>query len=97
MDLAISLLENTWMDNVSHGWGNGYVLLPPEHSMYNVDYTEIDVDVHGGLTYSGIHANTGLWAVGFDTAHMDDTQTSCSKSYVLSETESLRTQLELMS
>lgn len=34
------------------GWGNGYVLLPHNHPFYNKHYDDIDVNVHGGLTYS---------------------------------------------
>ena len=99
MDLAISLLENTWMTeypNSLHGWGNGYVLLPPEHPMYNVDYEDINVEVHGGLTYSATQAETGLWMLGFDTGHLDDNQTNCDKDYVREQTNLLRIQLEDM-
>lgn len=34
------------------GWGNGYVLLPHNHPFYNVHYDDINVNIHGGLTYS---------------------------------------------
>lgn len=34
------------------GWGNGYVLLPYNHPFYNVHYDDINVNIHGGLTYS---------------------------------------------
>jgi hypothetical protein len=33
------------------GWGNGYVLLPKSHPFYNMDYDDIPVRVHGGLTF----------------------------------------------
>jgi hypothetical protein len=33
------------------GWGNGYVLLPTNHPFYGVDYDDIRINVHGGLTY----------------------------------------------
>lgn len=33
------------------GYGNGYVLIPKDHPYYGVDYNNIDVDIHGGLTY----------------------------------------------
>lgn len=33
------------------GWGNGYVLLPTNHPFYGIDYDDINVRVHGGLTY----------------------------------------------
>ena len=37
---------------LDRGWGNGYVLLPPEHPFfYNYDIEEY-VHVHGGITYN---------------------------------------------
>lgn len=33
------------------GYANGYVAIPPEHPCHGKDYDEIDVDVHGGLTF----------------------------------------------
>lgn len=38
----------------------GYVGLPPSHPFYQKDYTDsdIDVEVHGGLTFAGPCANT---------------------------------------
>lgn len=39
---------------LQHGWGNGYVLLPPEHVLAGINYDDINsyVTVHGGLTFS---------------------------------------------
>ena len=34
------------------GYANGYVAVPKDHPYYGRDYDSIDVDVHGGLTYS---------------------------------------------
>lgn len=65
----------------------GYVAVPPGHPWHERDYRDIDVEVHGGLTFvshcqgdpeSGIcHvAKPGepdnVWWVGFDCAHIDD-------------------------
>ena len=33
------------------GWGNGYVLIPHNHPFYGVNYDELALDAHGGLTY----------------------------------------------
>lgn len=46
-------------------WGavNGYVRVPEGHPWHGLDYDDIDVEVHGGLTYSD-----GEW-IGFDTLH----------------------------
>lgn len=34
------------------GWGQGYVLLPKIHPFYGRHYDGINVDIHGGLTFS---------------------------------------------
>lgn len=34
------------------GYANGYVAVPKDHPYYGKSYSEIDVDVHGGLTFS---------------------------------------------
>ena len=56
----------------------GYVGIPKEHSFWGVSYeeshvelSEIEVDVHGGITYSA-EGDDGWWYFGFDTSHMDD-------------------------
>lgn len=40
----------------SHGWGNGYVIVPKGHPVHGMHYDDIhdkfDIDVHGGLTFS---------------------------------------------
>lgn len=40
----------------SHGWGNGYVIIPEGHPLHGMGYDDIhdqyDIDVHGGLTFS---------------------------------------------
>ena len=43
------LMRETYSD---FGWGNGYVLLPHNHPLYDVHYDDISVNVHGGLTFS---------------------------------------------
>jgi len=49
-----------------YGAINGYAKLPEGHQWLGKDYDDIDVDVHGGLTYSN-----GTW-IGFDTLHAGD-------------------------
>jgi len=56
---------------------NGYVELPLGHPSFGKHYDDVDVEVHGGLTY-GSHTNPdtgekdlGFW-LGFDTAHAGD-------------------------
>lgn len=45
---------------------NGYIYLPEGHPDFGKDYNEVDVSVHGGLTY----AEGGCF--GFDCAHGGD-------------------------
>lgn len=95
------------------GWGNGYVLLPHNHPLYGVNYNDIPVNIHGGLTF-GEYFNSkdflrwtkdrkvlgdvtldnykkfdNYWIIGFDTNHFGDDSTTCSETYVLSETQNL--------
>ena len=42
---------------IEHGWGNGYVLIPPEHPWHGLPYDNIPVDVHGGLTFGSSISN----------------------------------------
>jgi hypothetical protein len=52
----------------------GYVVLTSDNELYGLDYDEIypkiNIDVHGGLTYSDKGENG--WIVGFDCAHAGD-------------------------
>lgn len=50
-----------------YGAVNGYVQIPDGHPWAGLDYDEIDVEVHGGLTYGGSNG----W-VGFDALHCGD-------------------------
>ena len=88
------------------GWGNGYVILPKEHKFNGIDYDEIPVMVHWGLTFGSYakelrdwnelpeDCNDTDWVVGFDCAHSGDNMITCPKSFVEEETESLRKLLE---
>lgn len=63
------------------GWGNGYVIVPKGHPLYEKDYFDIDVKCHHGLTYSNysefmskhLYNCPDGWMIGFDTAHYQDT------------------------
>lgn len=55
----------------------GYVALPPKHPYYGMDFDKINVDVHGGLTFSYKGDDTegwskGYWWIGFDCSHAMD-------------------------
>jgi len=56
---------------------NGYVSVPERHPAYGIDYMNFEhpvsnLDVHGGITYSGTHEDGKSWTFGFDTAHYLD-------------------------
>lgn len=100
--------ENTWLTRgiINFGWGNGYVLIPNGNPLHGKRYTDIDVDIHGGLTFSEIVdaemieswgldvEDEGKWCVGFDTAHFSDTLDKWTKEKVQQEAERLKEQLE---
>ena len=99
------VIENTWLPGMNHGWGNGYVIIPKGHALHGKHYDEIDVDVHGGLTFSEPAKeckewhdlekdDLDGWIVGFDTAHYSDNMANWSKARVVRETKRLKNQLE---
>lgn len=48
------ILKNTFSTG-NHGWGNGYVAVPPEHPLYGKSYMDEDYpdfNVHGGITFT---------------------------------------------
>ena len=52
----------------------GYVYIPQGHPCFDKFCEDIDVQIHGGLTYSGLTKLNGIdyYIVGFDCAHYDD-------------------------
>lgn len=48
----------------------GYVSIQEGHPLYGKHYDEVDLAVHGGLTFSG--EEDGLWWFGFDCCHAWD-------------------------
>lgn len=86
----VMILKNTWSKG---GWGNGYVRIAEGHSFYDKGYDDIDVSVHGGLTFSehmkdNNRFSDGYW-VGFDTVHYNDDLQKWPKDAVLDETKDL--------
>lgn len=60
---------------VSHGiHPTAYVSIPEGHCCYKKDYSKIDLDVHGGLTYSGkpLWEEINEYWIGWDYAHAGD-------------------------
>lgn len=98
--------SNDWMHPmIPHGWGNEYVVLPPEHPYNGVGYDFIECEVHGGLTFaesaSNISTEFGLpddistdsWIIGFDTANSGDGP-HLTEQWVTEETARLAKQME---
>jgi hypothetical protein len=52
----------------------GYVGVELGDPAYGLDYADLDVDVHGGLTWSGHNDrwSPGTWWLGFDCGHACD-------------------------
>lgn len=71
-------IEYTILFNKS-GWRTAYLNVTGS-VLQNVDYNNIDLDVHGGLTYSNDHlpferktpVNREFWYIGWDYAHLED-------------------------
>ena len=60
-----------------HGSRCGYVAVPQGHTLHGKDYDEVEVTVHGGLTFAdgeGTYpvAGEGLWWFGYDCGHWQD-------------------------
>jgi hypothetical protein len=105
------IVENKWnyADYGIHaGWGNGYVVIPPDHPLWGKSYDELNehIDIHGGLTYASFvfmnghwweeiphTVNPEGWVVGFDTNHYEDTLELWPKEAVILETSRLMGQL----
>lgn len=52
-----------------------YVRLPTKHEYFGKDYSYIDIDTHGGLTYASdsvTGSNKKGWWIGWDYAHSGD-------------------------
>lgn len=79
-------------DTFSHRCG--YVRVPPTHKYFDKDYNEVDVSVHGGLTFAALEPcvehkdGQGYW-FGFDCAHAGDAHYDLSVREVPKELERL--------
>ena len=104
-EIKMFVKENTWLPGIDCGWGNGYIIIPKGHKLHSIHYDNIDVTVHGGLTFGksandlkwkeliSKDSNNG-WVIGFDTSHCDDTILNWSKEAVIAETKRLKIQIE---
>jgi hypothetical protein len=109
MKIKSLILENTWLPRLTDfGWGNGYILIPEGHPLHGKHYDDIDVEVHGGLTFSEKASDLThwkeikeedrkSWVIGFDTCHCDDNSENWNKEKVRKETNKLLKQLKKLS
>jgi hypothetical protein len=49
----------------------GYITLTPDNTLYGIGYDDLDLRVHGGLTYNSYDEDKN-WVIGFDCAHHGD-------------------------
>ena len=66
---------------LSLGQLNGYVKIPDDHPLFGKDIyeEEVEIEVHGGLTYGGDLKDNGDFWMGFDCAHSGDLVPSLGK------------------
>lgn len=62
--------------NVRGSHPTAYIKLKKSHPFYEMSYDDIDIGVHGCLTYSEME-DDGYW-IGWDYAHCDDYMTECN-------------------
>jgi len=91
MDLPIKLSKTFDLYGFTErGWGNGYVRIVEGHPFYGMDYMDIPVNVHGGLTFGNHIMDNDKWPdgywVGFDTAHYGDNSDTWTIDAVSDET-----------
>jgi hypothetical protein len=54
---------------------NGYVIIPKNNKLYGIHHDHLifnNINIHGGLTFSGISKDIDEYIIGFDCAHCDD-------------------------
>lgn len=76
------IVENTWKKTEIGGWGNGYIAIPKSSTWHGVNYDQIPVDTHGGLTWSSLAKDMlhvipddiepDAWVIGFHTYRSSD-------------------------
>lgn len=77
-----------------NGYYCGYVDLPFTHPFYGEDYRDLDeLEVHGGLTFSGYLDFSDEYLLGFDCGHGGDDIKVQNEDYTLAECKKLIDQL----
>ena len=78
---------------------NGYVAVPVSHPDWGKEYDDVEMEVHGGLTFGcmnqltnpwvGFEDYVGWWIFGFDTSHYMDDDGSWTVEAVINETHKM--------
>lgn len=65
---------NAFIINNSMGHRCGYIEVPRDSKFFGKRYDDIDIDIHGGFTYSEPYLLDRIdsWFIGFDCAHLYD-------------------------
>lgn len=82
-------------ESVNNIWYCGYAVIPEDHPFYGAYYDDLedDIDVHGGLTFSGELDGIDGYLLGFDCNHYRDNPAVQDEEYTLSECKRLVDQL----
>lgn len=106
--LPAAIIFNTSNDNkimkelgIETEWHCGYVGVSKGHPLFERDYRDedIDISVHGGLTFSNFLSNidqkfdSEIYYFGYDCRHYKDTILICDINYCKKECENLAHQL----
>jgi len=97
--LDFGLPEHLKSEFLEGGHRCGYVGLLPSHALHGRDYSHVDADVHGGLTYADrLSRVAGLedsqrWFFGFDCGHYMDKIADWPIERVADQCEKLADQL----
>ena len=65
---------NAFVINIPMGHRCGYIEVPKDNKFFGKRYDDIDIDIHGGFTYSESYLlnKKDSWFIGFDCAHLYD-------------------------
>ncbi len=94
MNIVKFLRPVTWIEDMKHGYACGYIGVSSDHPWFGMDSIDIDVAIHGGVTFAsdklpGYEAQNDYWFIGFDTNHCGDTLENCSRAYCQAQLDSL--------
>ena len=99
------IVENDRTIRVVQGWGRGYVVIPEGNVLHGLGTIDLDIDVHGGVTWAEsarITSNVPEWVkdtdwiIGFDTSHGGNNPLYHDKLYVELQTRKLLIELLLL-